>query len=133
MFRSGRGPAVPTLLGLKAIGVALAVDDFGTGYSSLDSFASAPFDVLKIDQSFVRDMETNPRHRAIVRTISGFAEDLGLALTAEGVESHGQALLLHAMGCQTAQGHLYSGALPPDAVDVLLCADAALPSAVGFR
>jgi diguanylate cyclase (GGDEF)-like protein/PAS domain S-box-containing protein len=132
VFRSGRGPAVPTLLGLKSIGVALAVDDFGTGYSSLDSFASAPFDILKIDQSFVRDMETNPRHRAIVRTISGFAEDLGLALTAEGVESHGQAMLLHGMGCQTAQGYLYSPALPPEAVDALLVEGRALPRVVGF-
>jgi len=132
VFRSGRGPAVPMLDALKAIGVALAVDDFGTGYSSLDSFASAPFDVLKIDQSFVRDMETNPRHRAIVRTISGFAEDLGLALTAEGVESPGQARLLAAMGCQSAQGYLYSPALPPEEVEALLGEGRALPRAVGF-
>ena len=132
VFRSGRGPAAPMLLALKGIGVGLAVDDFGTGYSSLDSFASAPFDVLKIDQSFVRDMETNPRHRAIVRTISGFAEDLGLALTAEGVENAGQARLLAAMGCQTAQGYLYSPALPPEQVDALLIEGLPLPRAVGF-
>lgn len=132
VFRSGRGPAGSMLLALKAIGVGLAVDDFGTGYSSLDSFASAPFDVLKIDQSFVRDMETNPRHRAIVRTISGFAEDLGLALTAEGVENQGQARLLAAMGCQTAQGYLYSAALPPEQIDALLMEGVPLPRAVGF-
>jgi diguanylate cyclase (GGDEF)-like protein/PAS domain S-box-containing protein len=120
VFRSGRGPATPMLQTLKALGLGLAVDDFGTGYSSLDSFASAPFDTLKIDQSFIRDMETNPRHRAIVRTISGFAEDLGLSLTAEGVETPGQARLLAAMGCQTAQGYLYSPPLPASDAEQLL-------------
>ncbi len=132
VFRNGRGPAAPTLAALKSIGVSLAVDDFGTGYSSLDSFASAPFDMLKIDQSFVRDMETNPRHRAIVRTISGFAEDLGLALTAEGVENAGQARLLAAMGCQTAQGHLYAAALPASEIDALLMEGYPLPRVAGF-
>jgi diguanylate cyclase (GGDEF)-like protein/PAS domain S-box-containing protein len=132
VFRNGRGPAVPTLDRLKAICVGLAVDDFGTGYSSLDSFASAPFDVLKIDQSFIRDMETNSRHRAIVRTISGFAEDLGLALTAEGVETTGQARLLAAMGCHAAQGFLYSPALPAEMVEPLLQAPASLPRAAGY-
>lgn len=132
VFRSGRGPATPTLATLKALGVNLAVDDFGTGYSSLDSFASAPFDALKIDQSFIRDMETNSRHRAIVRTISGFAEDLGLSLTAEGVETSGQARLLAAMGCQSAQGHLYAPALTAHQVEVVLADGIPLPRAVGY-
>jgi EAL domain-containing protein (putative c-di-GMP-specific phosphodiesterase class I) len=104
VFRSGRGPANATLERLKAVGVRLAVDDFGTGYSSLDSFSSAPFDTLKIDQSFIRDVEINPRHRALVRTIASLAEDLGLELTAEGVETAGQARVLLAMGCQTGPG-----------------------------
>jgi diguanylate cyclase (GGDEF)-like protein/PAS domain S-box-containing protein len=132
VFRNGRGPAASTLANLKALGVGLAVDDFGTGYSSLDSFASAPFDALKIDQSFIRDMETNVRHRAIVRTISGFAEDLGLSLTAEGVETAGQARLLAAMGCQRAQGFLYAPALPPEKVEILLADGIPLPRAAGF-
>jgi EAL domain-containing protein (putative c-di-GMP-specific phosphodiesterase class I) len=132
VFRNGRGPASPTLAMLKALGVGLAVDDFGTGYSSLDSFASAPFDALKIDQSFIRDMETNVRHRAIVRTISGFAEDLGLSLTAEGVETAGQARLLAAMGCHAAQGYLYARALPPEQAELLLAEGVALPRAVGY-
>jgi len=132
VFRSGRGPATPMLASLKALGVGLAVDDFGTGYSSLDSFASAPFDTLKIDQSFIRDMETNVRHRAIVRTISGFAEDLGLSLTAEGVETAGQARLLAAMGCQSAQGYLYAPALPADQVEILLSSGFPLPRVAAF-
>jgi EAL domain-containing protein (putative c-di-GMP-specific phosphodiesterase class I) len=132
VFRNGCGPAAPTLASLSALGVGLAVDDFGTGYSSLDSFASAPFDALKVDQSFIRDMETNVRHRAIVRTISGFAEDLGLSLTAEGVETPGQARLLAAMGCQHAQGFLYAPALASERIETLLADGIPLPRAVGF-
>ena len=120
VFRGGRGQAGQTLAALKAIGVSLVVDDFGTGYSSLDSFASSPFDALKVDRSFVHDMETNRRHRAIVRTITGFAEDLGLELTAEGVETAAQAALLRELGCVTAQGFLYSPAIPAAEFEALL-------------
>ena len=87
------------------------VDDFGTGYSSLERFADSPFDALKIDRGFVRDMHANPRHRAIVRTIIGFAGDLGLVLTAEGVESEQQRSALLAMGCERGQGYLFAPAL----------------------
>ena len=132
VFRSGRGPANATLERLKAVGVRLAVDDFGTGYSSLDSFSSAPFDKLKIDQSFIRDVEINPRHRALVRTIASLAEDLGLELTAEGVETVGQARVLLAMGCQQAQGFLYSPAMPPEQVEDLLAGGYLLPRAAAF-
>ena len=112
VFRSGRGHAEAQLGSLKALGVGLAVDDFGTGYSSLESFAASPFDALKVDQTFVRDLESNPRHRAIVRTIIGFAKDLGLLLTAEGIETEGQRAMLQALGCQYGQGFLFAPALP---------------------
>lgn len=120
IFRSGRGELQETLANLKCVGVKLVVDDFGTGYSSLDSFAASPFDALKIDRSFVQDLESNARHRAIVRTISGFANDLGLGLTAEGVESFGQANLLLDLGCTTAQGFLYSHPLNQEKMGALL-------------
>jgi diguanylate cyclase (GGDEF)-like protein/PAS domain S-box-containing protein len=126
VFRAGRSQAEKTLRDIKRLGVSLVVDDFGTGYSSLDSFAAAPFDALKIDRSFVRDMESNRRHRAIVRTISAFAEDLGLALTAEGVETSAQAELLLAMGCSSAQGYLYAPALPADQMEQALALGSAL-------
>ncbi len=113
-FRAGRGQAEQRLLSLKALGIGLVVDDFGTGYSSLESFSASPFDALKIDQVFIRDMETNSRHRAIVRTIISFADELGLALTAEGIETVGQRALLASMGCHYGQGYLFSPALPPD-------------------
>lgn len=123
-FRAGRGQAEQRLLSLKALGVGLVVDDFGTGYSSLESFAASPFDALKMDQIFIRDIETNPRHRAIVRTITGFADELGLALTAEGIETEGQRDLLKAVGCQYGQGYLFSRALPPEDFEQMLLAGA---------
>lgn len=120
VFRAGRGHAQERLGALKALGVSLVVDDFGTGYSSLESFASSPFDALKIDRGFVRDMESNSRHRAIVRTIAGFAADLGLALTVEGVETDGQRQLLLDSGCRHGQGFLFSPALTAESFEALL-------------
>lgn len=98
----------------------MVVDDFGTGYSSLDSFADLPFDALKIDRCFIRDMVTNFRHRAIVHTIAAFAEDLHLDLIAEGVETAEQADLLRDTGCTVAQGFLYAPALPQDEFELVL-------------
>ena len=120
IFRGGREEAQATLRELKGLGVSLVVDDFGTGYSSLDSFATSSFDALKVDHSFVRDMVTNFRHRAIVRTITGFAEDLGLRLIAEGIETTEQAALLRDLGCTAAQGYLYAPAVPIDVMERVL-------------
>jgi diguanylate cyclase (GGDEF)-like protein/PAS domain S-box-containing protein len=120
VFRRGRGEAETTLHALKQLGVLLVVDDFGTGYSSLDSFATSPFDSLKVDGSFVRDMVTNFRHRAIVRTIAALAADLGLGLIAEGVETQEQADVLRELGYLGAQGFLYSAAIPLDDLEHLL-------------
>ncbi len=120
IFRGGRTEAEATLNALKDLGVSLVVDDFGTGYSSLDSFATSPFDVLKVDRSFVRDMVTNPRHGAIVHTIAGFAELLGLGLIAEGVENRAQADLLFDVGCERGQGYLYSPPVSQEAFERML-------------
>jgi diguanylate cyclase (GGDEF)-like protein/PAS domain S-box-containing protein len=120
IFRGGRAEAEATLHALKELGLSLVVDDFGTGYSSLDSFATSPFDALKVDRSFVRDMATNFRHRAIVRTITGFAEDLGLRLIAEGIETFEQAELLRGLGCVGGQGFFYAPALPLEAMEEAL-------------
>jgi diguanylate cyclase (GGDEF)-like protein/PAS domain S-box-containing protein len=106
-FERGRAHAEERLVSLKGLGIGLVVDDFGTGYSSLEAFASSPFDALKVDQVFVRDIDTNPRHAAIVRTIIGFAKDLKLQLTAEGIETESQRKVLLSMGCQLGQGYLF--------------------------
>jgi len=131
IFRGGRAEAEATLRALKDLGVSLVVDDFGTGYSSLDSFATSPFDSLKVDRSFVRDMATNFRHRAIVRTITGFAEDLGLRLIAEGVETAEQAELLRGLGCASAQGFLYAPPLRIEAMEQALDTGLSLDGASG--
>jgi diguanylate cyclase (GGDEF)-like protein/PAS domain S-box-containing protein len=93
-----------TMHALKAMGVQLAMDDFGTGYSSLNNLRRFPFDRIKIDRSFVADMEENPGTRAIVRSMVDLARALGLSVTAEGVETDGQLRLLRADGCDEVQG-----------------------------
>ncbi len=114
VFRGPVGAMRETLASLHRLGIRLVVDDFGTGYSSLVSFSESAFDGLKIDRGFISDLDSNARHRAIVRTIAQFALDLDLSLVAEGVESQDQAALLLDLGCELAQGFLYAPALPAD-------------------
>jgi diguanylate cyclase (GGDEF)-like protein len=99
---------------LAALGVHLAIDDFGTGNSSLRQLGAYPADVLKIDRSFVERLEHDERARAVTSAIVRLAGNLGLVTLAEGVETEGQARLLAGMGCQRAQGWLFSRALPLD-------------------
>lgn len=114
VFRHREGDTVQVLRALKELGVKLVVDDFGTGYSSLVSFSLAPFDTLKIDRSFIADLDVNRRHRAIVRTIAQFAIDLGIELVAEGVEEQSQLDYLSTLSCDQAQGFLFSRAIPAE-------------------
>lgn len=99
---------VATLHRLRARGVRIALDDFGTGYSSLSYLVSFPFDKLKIDQSFVREMTTRPDCRTIVNSIVTLASQLGIATTAEGVETLEHLALIRAAGCADAQGFYFS-------------------------
>jgi EAL domain-containing protein (putative c-di-GMP-specific phosphodiesterase class I) len=97
-----------TFAGLKALGVRLALDDFGTGYSSLGYLKKAPFDKIKIDQSFVRGAasKTN-RNSAIIRAIVTLAETLGMDTTAEGVETHDDLHLIRELGVSQVQGYIF--------------------------
>ena len=106
--------SVEALLGLKALGVRLAVDDFGTGYSSLSYLRRFPVDVVKVDRSFVAGLGVDPAADAIVAAVVNLAHALGLTVVGEGVETEEQLVALRALGCDRAQGHLWSGALPPE-------------------
>ncbi|MEF9672731.1 EAL domain-containing protein [Pseudomonas sp. PCH446] len=101
-----------TLMALKELGVHVAIDDFGTGYSSLAYLKRFPIDVLKIDQSFVRDMLLDKSDLAIVEAIIKLGQALGLELVAEGVETQQQADLLLEQGCRIMQGFLYCRPVP---------------------
>jgi diguanylate cyclase (GGDEF)-like protein len=103
---------VRTLHALRELGVKIALDDFGTGYSSLSYLRAFPFDKIKIDQRFVRDIDTSTENQAIVRAIISLARDLKMRITAEGVENEQQAAILAGLGCTEVQGFLYSRPLP---------------------
>jgi EAL domain-containing protein (putative c-di-GMP-specific phosphodiesterase class I) len=105
---------LPVLRELADSGLSLAVDDFGTGYSSLAYLRQLPVSEVKIDKSFVRDMGTEESDAAIVSTIIGLARQLGLRVVAEGVEDEGSRDRLIDMGCDIAQGYLFSRPLPPE-------------------
>ncbi|ASW90791.1 putative bifunctional diguanylate cyclase/phosphodiesterase [Mycobacterium marseillense] len=109
-----------TLFGLKDIGVQIAIDDFGTGYSVLTYLKSLPVDSLKIDQGFVRTVDTNPGDLAIVRSTMALADAFGLDVIAEGVETVAAAKTLLSLGCHRAQGFLLSRPLDGAAMESLL-------------
>jgi diguanylate cyclase (GGDEF)-like protein/PAS domain S-box-containing protein len=108
------------LLAMRDAGIQVALDDFGTGYSSLSYLKKFDIDYLKIDQSFVQNMENDANDQALCEAIIVMAHKLGLKVIAEGVETESQRDLLVGFGCEYAQGWLYSKALPADGFEVLL-------------
>jgi diguanylate cyclase (GGDEF)-like protein/PAS domain S-box-containing protein len=105
---------------LRELGVSISMDDFGTGYSSLSYLRSFPFDKIKIDRSFVKDLAERSDCVAIVRAISGLGRSLNITTTAEGVETMDQLDWLRAEGCTEVQGFLFSAARPASEIEALL-------------
>ena len=105
---------VGTLRKLKALGVRIALDDFGTGYSSLSYLRSFPFDKIKIDRSFINDMQDSPEALAIIRAITGMSRSLAIQTTAEGVETDEQFRRLKEEGCSLFQGYFFGRPQPSE-------------------
>ena len=112
--------AIRSLKALKELGVRLAIDDFGTGLSSLSNLKRLPIDAIKIHESVVRDLGTDPQEGPIVGAVVELGHALGLSVVAEGVETDAQAAELRTLGCDGAQGFLFGRPVPEDEVDELL-------------
>ncbi|MHA6689190.1 putative bifunctional diguanylate cyclase/phosphodiesterase [Devosia sp. A449] len=110
---------------LRAMGVRISMDDFGTGYSSLSYLRSFPFDKIKIDRSFMRDLTSRGDSQAIIQAVIGLGKSLGMSTTAEGVETEEQLEMVRAQGASEVQGFLFSPPLPPAALANLLHSEAA--------
>nr|MDP2192591.1 EAL domain-containing protein [Rhodoferax sp.] len=112
--------SIDKMQALRVAGIRFSMDDFGTGQSSLTYLKRLPLDQIKIDQSFVRDITTDPGDAAIVRTIIGMANNLGLDVIAEGVETQQQRDFLERNGCYAYQGYLFSKPVPIEEFEALI-------------
>ena len=123
-----------TFARLKKLGVRLSLDDFGTGYSSLGYLKKAPFDKIKIDQSFVLGAaDKNSMNAAIISSIVGLASALNMETTAEGVETHDDLALIRGLGCSHVQGYIYGKPMDLDEVLALLREGGGRVEARGYK
>jgi len=122
------GKSCALLAQLKEMGIGLAIDDFGTGYSNLNYLKRFPVDKLKLDQSFVRDIQHDSGDRAISRAVIAMAHGLHLTVVAEGVEDAGQLAVLAQLGCDLVQGWHFSRAVPAEDFARLLAAGRIIPA-----
>jgi EAL domain-containing protein (putative c-di-GMP-specific phosphodiesterase class I) len=116
VFLNGDAETVETLHQLRCMGLSIMLDDFGTGYSSLGYLRMFPFDKIKIDRSFVRELSKNTECDAIVSAVAHLGRDLRIPTVAEGIETEDQLLLVRAAGCTLAQGFLFGQPCPVGAL-----------------
>ncbi|MDH3935075.1 MAG: EAL domain-containing protein, partial [Gammaproteobacteria bacterium] len=114
--------AIMVLEKLKNLGISIAMDDFGTGYSSLSYLRRLPIDVVKIDQSFVREIPDSSEDVLIAQAVIAMAQSLNLSLVVEGVENVRQLNFFKQQGCNLMQGFLFSKAVEPEEISRLLAA-----------
>ena len=119
--------ALHMLRRIKSLGVSIAIDDFGTGYSSFETLRAFPFDKIKLDRSFMSEVEASPQARAIIRAILALGRSLDIPVLAEGVETRNQLAFLRAEGCDEAQGFLLGRPIPREAL--IAAKGRALPAA----
>ena len=112
-----RSAAIATMNAIRELGVGLSLDDFGTGFSSLSRLAQLTIRELKIDRSFMSNIETDASALAIATAVVRVGQSLKMAVVAEGVETEGQRNLLAELGCEVVQGHLYAPAMSPEAFE----------------
>lgn len=124
LFMEDLSDSIAKLAVLRAAGITIAIDDFGTGFSSLSCIAQLPIDTLKIDRSFITDINKSANHMTLVSTIIALAHGLNLKVVAEGVETEEQSHLLKLLRCDQIQGYLFSRPLPVADVEKMLAAKA---------
>jgi EAL domain-containing protein (putative c-di-GMP-specific phosphodiesterase class I) len=112
--------ALSTFAQLRELGVHIALDDFGTGYSSLRYLHRFPFDKIKIDRSFVKEVTESSGSASIIRAVVGIAAERNMITTAEGVETRPQLETVRALGCTQMQGYLFSAARPAREIRAML-------------
>jgi EAL domain-containing protein (putative c-di-GMP-specific phosphodiesterase class I) len=112
---------------IAALGVKLSIDDFGTGYSSLSHLARMPVHEVKIDRSFVQNLESDPEFATVVRSAIDMGHGLGLQVVAEGIETENAAQRLREFRCDIAQGYLYAKPMPREALEAWLQGKARVP------
>jgi len=117
---------------IKALGVTIAIDDFGTGYSSLETLRAFPFDKIKLDRSFMSEVETSPQAKAIIRAVLALGQSLHIPVLAEGVETQSQLSILRAEGCNEAQGFLLGRPAPFGEIFALMHRGEAATSAISL-
>ncbi|WP_051241788.1 EAL domain-containing protein [Stappia stellulata] len=131
MFDETGSDPIETLHAMKTLGVRLSLDDFGTGYSSLSNLKRFPIDTLKIDRTFVRDLETNSDDRALIEAIVVMAARLDIQVIAEGAETDGQCRLLQSLGCTDIQGYYIARPMPAEEFEAYLDHETAIRARVG--